>query len=185
MKTTGRTTLPLDELSTLLKQIEAIMNFRPLTAPCTDPHDFPALRPAHLLIRRPLLAVPDIEQPNSADLSLVRRFQQRQHAMIFFWKRRSKEYLTTLQQRQNLQIGDIVFLKEDNTPPMMWRMAIVTKVFQRNGQITRIVEIRTRRRTYVRPVHRLSLFLPAKVWDDRNKFSSHKKINTQRKMKYT
>ena len=181
MKTTGRTTLPLEELTTLLNQIEAIMNSRPLTAPSNDPNDFPALTPAHLLIGRPLLAVPDIELPDSADLSLVRRFQQRQHAMSFFWKRWSKEYLTTLQQRQkwteeqqNLQIGDIVFLKEDNTPPMMWPMAMVTEIFQGNDQITRVVEIRTRRGSYVQPVHRLSLFLPAKEWDERNNESNHK-----------
>ena len=103
------------------------MNSRPLTVPSNDPNDFPALTPAHLLIGRPLLTVPDIKLPDSADLSLVRRFQQREHAMNFFWKRWSREYLTTLQQRhkwteeqQNLQIRDIVFLKDDNTPPMMW-----------------------------------------------------------------
>ena len=73
-----------------------------------------------------------------------------------------------------MQIGDIVFLKEDNTPPMMWQMAMVTKIFQGNDQITRVVEIRTRRGSYVRPVHRLSLFLPAKEWDERNNESSHK-----------
>ena len=88
MKTTGRTTLPFDELTTLLNQIEAILNSRPLSAPSNDPSDFPALTPAQLLIGRPRLAVPDIELPDSADLSLVRRFQQQQ-AMDFFWKRRS------------------------------------------------------------------------------------------------
>ena len=99
-KTTRRTRLPLDELTTLLNQIEVILNSRPLTAPSNDPNDFPALTPAHVLIGRPLLAVPDIELPDSVDLSLVRKFQQRQHAMDFFWKQWSKEYLITLQQRQ-------------------------------------------------------------------------------------
>ena len=53
-------------------------------------------------------------------------------------------------------------------------MAMVTKVFQGNDQITRVVEIRTRRGSYVRPVHRLSLFLPAKDWDEHNEESSNK-----------
>ena len=60
MKTTGRTTLPLNELTTLLNQIEAIKSSRPLAAPSNDPNDYPALKPAHLLIGRPLLAVSDI-----------------------------------------------------------------------------------------------------------------------------
>ena len=63
-----------------------------------DPNDFPALTPAHLLIGRPLVAVPDNELADSADLSLVRKFQQRQDAMNFFWKRWCKDFLTLLQQ---------------------------------------------------------------------------------------
>ena len=170
LKTTGKTTLPLEELTTLLTQIEAIMNSRPLTSPSNDPNDFQTLTPAHFLIGRPLLTVPDSDPPDKADLTLIRRFQQRQQAMNFFWKRWSSEYLTTLQQRtkwtaeqENLQIEDIVFLKDDNTSPMMWPMAKVIKVFDGNDQIARVVEIRTRRGSYVRPVHRLSLFLPAEV----------------------
>ena len=80
--------------------------------------------------------------------------------MNFFWKRWSLEYLTTLQQRtywsaeqENLQIGDIVFLKDDNTSPMMWPIAKVIKVFDGNDHITRVVEIQTRRGSCVRPVH--------------------------------
>ena len=132
LKTTGKTTLPLEELTTLLPQIEAIMNSRPLTSPSNDPNDFPTLTPAHFLIGRPLLTVPYSDPPDKADLTLIRRFQQRQQASIFFWKRWSLEYLTTLQQRtkwtaeqENLQIGDIVFLR---TSPMMWPMAKVIKV---------------------------------------------------------
>ena len=39
-------------------------------------------------------------------------------------------------------------------------------------QITRVVEIRTRRGSYVQPVHRLFLFLPTKEWVELNKDSS-------------
>ena len=192
METTGRTTLPLDELTTLLNQVEAILNSRPLTAPSKDPNNFPALTPAHLLIGRPLLAVPDIELPDFVDLSLFRKFQQRQHAMNFFWKRWSKEYLTTLQQRQkrteeqqNLRIGDIVFLNEDNTPPMMWPMAMVTKVFQGNDQITRVVKIRTRRGSYVSQFIGYLCFYQQKIGMNTTKNRVTKKVNTLRKMKYT
>ena len=84
LKTTGKTTLPLEELTPLLTQIEAIMNFRPLTSPSIDPNDFPTLTSAHFLIGRPLLTVPDFEPPDKADLTLIRRFLQRQQAMNFF-----------------------------------------------------------------------------------------------------
>ena len=175
MKTTGKTTLTIEDLTTLLNQIEAIMNSRPLNTPSGDPNDFPVLTPAHFLIGRPLLAVPDEEPPDQISLSLLRRFQTRQQAMNFFWKRWSQEYLTSLQQRpkwngeqENLKVGDIVFLNDDNSPPMMWPMAIVTKVFKGNDDVARVVEIRTRRGSYVRPVIRLSLFLPAKLLNESN-----------------
>ena len=115
------------------------MNSRPLTSPSNDPNDFPTLTPAHFLIGRPLLTVPDSDPPDKADLTLIRKFQQRQQAMNFFWKRWSSEYLTTLQQRtkwtaeqENLQNGDIVFLKDDNASPMIWPLARVIKVFDGN-----------------------------------------------------
>ena len=146
------------------------MNSRPLTSPSNDPNDFRTLTPAHFLIGRPLLTVPDSDPPDKADLTLIKRFQQRHQAMNFFWKRWSIEYLTTLQQRtkwtaeqENLQIGDIVFLKDDNTSPTMWPLAKVIKVSDGNDQITRVVDIQTRRGSYVRPVHRPSLFLPAEI----------------------
>ena len=59
---------------------------------------------------------------------------------------------------------------------MMWPIA---KVFDGNDQIARVVEIRTRRGSYVRPVHRLSLFLPAEVShginQEINKYQSHQR----------
>ena len=156
------------------------MNSRPLTSPSNDLNDFPKLSPAHFLIGRPLLTVPDSDPPDKADFTLIGRFQQRQHAMNFLWKRWSLEYLTSLQQRtkwtteqENLQTEDIFFLKYDNTSPMMCPMAKVIKVFDGNDQITRVVEIQTRRVSYVRPVHRLSLFLPTEVSHGNNQEIKH------------
>ena len=61
--------------------------------------------------------------------------------MKLLWKRWSIDYLTTLQQRTEwlaeqatLQIGDTVFVKDDNTSPMMWPIAKVIEVFDANNQ---------------------------------------------------
>ena len=56
-------------------QIEVIMNSRPLTAPSNDPNNFPAFTP--------ITSTPDTEVPDFVDLSLVRKFKQRQHALNF------------------------------------------------------------------------------------------------------
>ncbi|XP_055614977.1 uncharacterized protein LOC129761286 [Toxorhynchites rutilus septentrionalis] len=122
------TSLTLFELSTLLCQIEAILNSRPLYFLSSDPMEPEVLTPGHFLINRPLLAVPEpsvVEIPTNR-LSHWQRIQQiREH----FWKRWSREYVTELQvrgkwtkQKTNVRPGMIVVLKDDNLPPQCWRL---------------------------------------------------------------
>ncbi|XP_033229771.1 uncharacterized protein LOC117181320 [Belonocnema kinseyi] len=53
----GDSTLTFEEMTTVLTQIEAFLNSRPLTAQSDVPTDIPALTPGHFLIGGPLNAV--------------------------------------------------------------------------------------------------------------------------------
>jgi len=53
------TRLTLGELSTLLCQIEACVNSRPMTPLSSDPSDLEALTPAHILIGGPMFLPPE------------------------------------------------------------------------------------------------------------------------------
>ncbi|CAK1598079.1 unnamed protein product [Parnassius mnemosyne] len=120
----GKTHLTFEELSSLFAQIEAILNSRPLCPLSPSPNDFQPLTPAYFLIGRPLtsIASPSFVDINSGRLDRFQRLEQvRQH----FWQRWTREYIAELQQRtkwrakcRDLQLNDLVLIKEENSPPL-------------------------------------------------------------------
>ena len=94
------TRLVTDEtLSTLLCEVECIMNDRPITSNPTSIDDAPALTPNMLLTfqRRPSVPPGTFEAP---DVYSKRWRRQAQHLANVFWRRWIDEYLPTLQTRQ-------------------------------------------------------------------------------------
>lgn len=89
----GDPKLTFEEFSTVLTQIEAVLNSRPMSPLSTDPKDYLPLTPAHFLIGRPLTS-PASEDINQIPATRLERLEQlRQH----FWTRWSKEYVSELQ----------------------------------------------------------------------------------------
>ena len=164
-KVVGTQALTFEELYTVLTQIESIMNSRPLTPLSNDPNDVTALTPDHFLIGAPLTALPDsVPNKETASVTLKQRWLLTQQMVNYFWKRWSKEYLTTLNQRnkwkiqtRSLQVGDMVLVAEDNISPLQWPLARVMKTFLGNDDITLVVQIRTSKGTYKRPATKLHL----------------------------
>ncbi|XP_033224231.1 uncharacterized protein LOC117177545 [Belonocnema kinseyi] len=112
----GYSTLTFEEMTTLLTQIEACVNSRPLRAQSDDPTDISALTPGHFLIGGPLNTVPE---PSLADVlpNRLTLWQLIQQMRDHFWKRWSAEYLKELQPRSkwttsspSIQIGDLVLI---------------------------------------------------------------------------
>lgn len=94
----GDTILTYEEMATLLIQIEACLNSRPLQPLSDDPEDFSALTPGHFLIGSALTAVlePSLAEEPSTRLA---RWQLLQQMRGHFWLRWSREYLHTLAHR--------------------------------------------------------------------------------------
>ncbi|XP_038117973.1 uncharacterized protein LOC6051048 [Culex quinquefasciatus] len=95
-KTIGSRTLTYDELHTVVQQIAAILNSRPLTPLSNDPDDFDALTPGHFLTGRPLAAVPepDLQEIPENRLAL---WQRTQAFVQQIWRKWKTEYLSNLQ----------------------------------------------------------------------------------------
>ena len=103
-KTIGRDSLNAVELATMLTEIEATLNSRPLTYTYGDIDDGPPLTPSHFLCGHRLLALPCTEEdpeylPNDLTPSeFTKKFRYHQRLMQIFWRQWRNEYLASLRE---------------------------------------------------------------------------------------
>ncbi|XP_025836570.1 uncharacterized protein LOC112906526 [Agrilus planipennis] len=145
----GNTKLTFEEFYTLLTQIEAVLNSRPLSPLSNDPTELEPLTPAHFLIGRKLTAMPE---PSLLDIkeSRLNKFQHIQKMQQDFWKRWSKEYVHQLQTRSkwketqqcSIKSGVLVLIKEDNLPPLKWQLGRVVDVHPGSDDVIRVVSVK-------------------------------------------
>lgn len=159
-KIIGETTLTFEEFNTVLIQVEACLNSRPILPISNDLDDNESLTPGHFLIGKPLLShpEPDITNINTTQRwALVSKMTQR------FWKIWSMQYLTNLQQRAkwaspkaNNQIGQLVLIREENLPPTKWSMGRIIDTHPGSDGLTRVVSIRGPKQTiFKRPITKI------------------------------
>ncbi|XP_018396617.1 PREDICTED: uncharacterized protein LOC108774886 [Cyphomyrmex costatus] len=149
--------------NTLIIEIEAILNSRPLTPLSSSPDDLASLTPSHFLIGGLLSSIPEVDFTNTQTNKLS-QWQHIQKLKRDFWNRWSKEYLTELTQRTkwksgtgNLNVGDLVLLREDKTPSLYWPLGRVTELYPGQDGIVRVIAIRTANGNYKRAVKNVAL----------------------------
>jgi len=142
--------LNYEQFQTLLTQIEAILNSRPLTPESSSPDDLTALTPGHFLIGGPLTVLPD-SRLNIKNDTYTKKWIQIQNLSKFFWKRWSTDYINTLNQRNkwkhakdDLKVGDFVIIKEKDLPPTNWCMGRIVDLIRNSDQRVRLVKVRTK-----------------------------------------
>lgn len=163
LRSVATATLTQEELETVVIEIEAILNSRPLTPLSNDPDSIEALTPGHFLIGEALTSQVDSQAipMKTSELShwkLVSRLKQE------FWERWTTEYLNELQQRNkwktqfvNLKTGDMVIIKEDNSPVMKWPLGRIVQVHPGDDGVVRVAEVKTATGLFKRSIHRLAL----------------------------
>ena len=84
------------------------------------------------------------------DLHCRRQWRQAQYLANLFWKRWIKEYLPTLQERkkwneprENLKVGELVLLADENYPRGQWPLARVVEVFESEDGYVRSAKVLT------------------------------------------
>ncbi|XP_054745765.1 uncharacterized protein LOC129250147 [Anastrepha obliqua] len=152
VRAVGNALLTAEETATLLVEVEAVLNFRPLAPLSDDPNDGEALTPAHLLIGCPLRALP----PEKVPVNFSRCLERCQLACSLkqqFWRAWSKSFLLELQKRKkwvhpqsNVEPGQLDVVHEDNVPPQHWVLGRVTATIPGADGKIRVADIATRSR---------------------------------------
>jgi hypothetical protein len=97
----GKALLTFEEFSTLITQVEACLNSRPLIALSNEPNDASYLSPVHFLIGAPLTPLPEPDFTNTTMNSLS-RWQRVQRCNQQLWKRWSSDYFELLAATQQM-----------------------------------------------------------------------------------
>lgn len=162
--------LTYESLSTVLAQVEAILNSRPLTPASDDPNDLTAITPAHFIIGREFQSIPE---PSYANIPPGRlsRLQFLQEMKQRFWTIWMKDYLHELQNRQRdlkvteFKVGAMVVIVDENAPPLKWALARIIELHPGKDGLTRVVSLRTKNGITRRAVKKVCL-LPLDNEDD-------------------
>ena len=147
-KVIGRAALNYEELVTLLVEIESIINSRPITYVYDDTEgvSYP-LTPAELLYGRSTTRTSNGRHFEiiSTNETLTKRANYHRKLLQNFTKRWKNEYLlairealssTITSEKPNIEVGDVVVLKDDQTKRQFWKLARIEElIIGRDGNI--------------------------------------------------
>ena len=174
-KVLGRSLLELRELETLLKEVQAVVNDRPLTYVSADPLDLAPICPSQLVLGHRVTELPhasisadDIHDPDySNDPDQVTRAQRRRSLLYgHFITRFKQDYLPALREQhiyknkrktpftETVSEGQVVQIHEDG-PRVGWKCAVITGLIRGPDGQVRAAELRTVSGKTNRPISKL------------------------------
>ncbi|GFV08831.1 integrase catalytic domain-containing protein [Trichonephila clavipes] len=163
LKTLKAAVLNFEELDTILCQIEACINSRPLYPLSSDPQDLQVLTPGHFLIGCPLLELPDHILTNQS-LSIHSRWFLLMKLKMMFWSRWQLSYLNTLQSRtkwmqgqKDLTVGSLVLIQNPASFSTRWTPGRIVATHLGADGICRVVTIQTSSGVMTRPVSQVAV----------------------------
>jgi len=175
--TIGAQSVPEEVLRTVLIEVEAILNSKPLGYVSANIADVDPITPNHLLMGRPSSSLPQVVYQDSERLSR-RRWRQSQILVDHFWAKFISYYLPGLQLRQkwqrtteDLTEGCVVMMVDTQLPRALWLVGKVVKVFPgadghvRVGKVVKVfpgadghvraAEVKVKDKSFTRPVVKL------------------------------
>ncbi|KAG1926140.1 guanine nucleotide-binding protein G(I)/G(S)/G(O) subunit gamma-2 [Pimephales promelas] len=159
--TLGSESVTEEVLRTVLIEIEAILNSKPLGYVSADIADADPITPNCFLMGRPDGSLPQVIYPVS-ELLGRRRWRHSQVLSDRFWTAFIKHYLPDMQARGkwqnpsvNIKPGTVVMLVDPQLPRSFWQIGRVSNVFPGVDSRVRTVEVQIKDKVYTRPISRL------------------------------
>lgn len=130
---------------------ETVKTLYAITSEAVEPV---ALTPFMLCMQRNLQSSP-LDRANRENKLLTHRYTLLKKLRKELWDRFRSEYLGHLQKRykwktttRNARVGDVVLVKELNSPPNQWPIGIITRCLPDETGTVRRVEVKTSQREY-------------------------------------
>ena len=155
-------------LRTLMTEVEAIVNSRPLTYIDTmTPDSLEPLSPSQILTLKSNVILPPPGDFVSQDIYCRRQWRRVQYLANQFWTRWRTEFLSLQQERKkwtklrrNLKEDDVVLVVDDLLPRNQLLLARVIDYYERHDEAIREMKVKVSDGSeYERPVHKLVLVL--------------------------
>ncbi len=164
-KSIGKVTLSFDQLRTLLKEIQAVLNSRPLVYIGSEFENRWTLCPADFITMNPKTGFAgmelNLEDPDFQDGTLSSKdklldtWKKGQAHLDQFWKLWSEDYLLSLRERRQRDLkgprvqskfepkeGDIVLVKELYLPRGSWKIARIENLIKSSDGLNRSAKLR-------------------------------------------
>ncbi|CAL8069059.1 unnamed protein product [Orchesella dallaii] len=168
-KVLGKAVLNKEELVTVLCDVEATVNRRPLAYVSEDPEDLKPLTPHMFLYGIPNSHVPEADVHDGASLS--KRLKLLQILREDLRSRFRKEYLGQLRNvkkgktTREPKEGDLVLIGYDNMKRIDWPVGRITQLIKGRDGNVRVVNVKTEDGTLTRPIQRI---FPLEATDDKD-----------------
>lgn len=157
----GNQILTYEEMTTLLAQIEAVLNSRPITPLSDDPDDLSALTPSHFLIGGASTIIPE-PSLNDVSNSRLSRWQLLRQMLDHFWLRWSAECLQRYhavskwnKSEPSITESSLVLVVDERYPPAKWPLGRIVDVHPGADGHVRVVTVRTQTSVFKRPIVKL------------------------------
>lgn len=158
-----------DVLATLMAEVSAIINSRPIVSVSSDPDNPEILSPNLLLTLKTPFELGSYDHLDIKDVYRA-RWRHVQYLADKFWSKWKNEYLNNLQKRRKwhfdenpIEVGNVVLLKDKEAHRNDWPLGLITRIFPSADKKIRKVEVKVIKdgkiTFYTRPVVELVLLV--------------------------